>query len=128
MNFFARLADGNAAHKNLIALFKNSTQKNMFDTHPPFQIAGNFGGTAGIAEMLLQSHDGCIDILPALPDAWSEGEFSGFKARGGFRVSAAWKNGRVTRCTVSGEAGRPFRLRFNGQTLDCTGSYTYGGE
>ena len=123
VNFFARLGDGNAAHGNLIALFKNSTLPNMFDNHPPFQIDGNFGGTAGIAEMLLQSHDGAIDLLPALPDAWADGSFSGFKARGGFTVSAEWKNGQVIRCAVTGPKDKGFRLRVNGETIAATGSY-----
>ena len=123
VNFFARLADGNAAHENLIALFKNSTQSNLFDTHPPFQIDGNFGGTAGVAEMLLQSHDGYIDVLPALPDAWKDGAFTGMMARGGFRVSAVWKDGKVVSCTVSGKADQPFVLRVNGETIRGVGSF-----
>ena len=128
INFFARLRDGNAAHDNLIALFRNSTQKNMFDTHPPFQIDGNFGGTAGITEMLLQSHDGVIDLLPALPDAWRDGRFEGLKARGGFRVSAEWKDGKVIRCAVEGRPGKPFRLRFNGKTEEAVGAYRFNGS
>ena len=128
INFLARLRDGGAAHDHLIALFKNSTQKNLFDTHPPFQIDGNFGGTAGIAEMLLQSHDGVIDLLPALPDAWKDGRFEGLKARGGFRVSAEWKDGKVTRCAVEGRPGKPFRLRFNGKTTEAAGAYRFNGS
>jgi len=124
VNFFARLSDGKAAHENLIALFKNSTQKNMFDTHPPFQIDGNFGGTAGIAEMLLQSHNGEIELLPALPEEWKNGEFTGFAARGGFKVSAKWENGRVVSCTVLGKENKPFRLTFNGKTVEGSGSFT----
>ena len=125
VNFFARLADGNAAHENLVALFTKSTLNNLFDNHPPFQIDGNFGGTAGIAEMLLQSHDGVIDLLPALPEAWPEGSFDGLMARGGFRVSAAWRNGRVIRCRVEGKDDAPFRLRFNGQTTEAAGRFAY---
>ena len=125
INFFARLADGNTAYENIVALLERSTLPNMFDNHPPFQIDGNFGGTAGIAEMLLQCHDDCIDILPALPDAWPEGEFRGFKARGGFTVSAKWQSGRVISCRVEGREGTPVRIRMNGVTVDACGSYEY---
>ena len=125
INFYARLADGDAAYDNLVALLKKSTLPNMFDNHPPFQIDGNFGGTAGIAEMLLQSHDGCIDLLPALPAQWQDGSFEGFMARGGFRVSAQWKDGRVTRCSIEGEDGKAFLLKVNGKSIHATGSYQY---
>lgn len=130
INFYARLADGNSAYKNIIELLKQSTVSNMFDSHPVgkefvFQIDGNFGGTAGICEMLLQSHDGCIDVLPALPDAWTDGEFKGFKARGGFTVSAKWENGKVVSCNVSGDEGKAFSLRVNGEKIEAQGSYIY---
>lgn len=125
INFYARLADGNAAYENLVALLKKSTLPNMFDNHPPFQIDGNFGGTAGITEMLLQSHDGCIEILPALPEAWKDGSFAGFKARGGFRVSAQWANGKVVNCSVVGEAGKKILLKVNGELIQAEGSYLY---
>ena len=125
INFFARLADGNAAYENIVALLKKSTLPNMFDNHPPFQIDGNFGGTAGIAEMLLQSHDSCIHLLPALPDAWQNGEFYGLMARGGFKVSAKWENGQVVGCSVVCEEGKKYRLKMNGTVIDVTGSYVY---
>ena len=125
INFFARLLDGNTAYDNIVALFKNSTLPNMFDNHPPFQIDGNFGGTAGITEMLLQSHDGFIDILPALPDAWSSGEFNGFMARGGFRVSAKWEEGKVVSCTVTSHGNKPFRVKINGRMAEGVGNYSY---
>ena len=75
--------------------------------------------------MLLQSHDGFIDLLPALPDAWKDGEFKGFMARGGFKVSAKWQDGRVISCRVEGREGAPFRLRLNGEMIDAAGAYTF---
>ena len=125
INFFARLLDGNTAYKNIVALFKNSTLPNMFDNHPPFQIDGNFGGTAGITEMLLQSHDGFIDILPALPDAWAAGEFNGLMARGGYKVSVRWEEGKATFCVITGKDDKPFRVKINGQMHDAVGSFIY---
>lgn len=125
INFFARLMDGNTAYENILALFKYRTYPNLFDDCPPFMIDGNFGATAGIAEMLLQSHDGCISIIPALPDAWSDGSFEGLMARGGFCVSAEWKNGRVIHCTVKGTDGKPFRLKYNDTMIDGVGEYHF---
>lgn len=102
---WARLLDGNHSYKMLGELLKESTLSNLWDTHPPFQIDGNFGATAGIAEMLLQSQNGYISFLPALPDAWKEeGSFAGLMARGNFEVSLQWSEGRVRKATIKAGA------------------------
>ncbi|HOO26743.1 MAG TPA: hypothetical protein PKW24_09040, partial [Clostridiales bacterium] len=85
---------------------------NLFCAHPPFQIDGNFGGTAGVAEMLLQSHEGYIEVQPALPDAWPSGSFSGLVARGNFHISAAWENKSLTRLSVTSKAGGVCKIKL----------------
>ncbi len=114
LNAWTRLKDGERCLSLLQTLLSKGTLPNLWDTHPPFQIDGNFGGTVGIANMLLQSHEGFIDLLPAVPKEWGTGSFAGLRAIGAFEVSAAWQDGRVSRAEVHSLRGGPLRLRAGG--------------
>jgi alpha-L-fucosidase 2 len=132
---WSRLLDGDHAYKLItdqLTLVRNEkkmggTYPNLFDAHPPFQIDGNFGCTAGIAEMLMQSHDGFIYLLPALPSLWKEGKIKGIVARGGFEIDLSWKNGKVEKLVIRSTVGGNCRLRSENQ-LSGKGLETAKGD
>lgn len=115
LNLWARTGDGEHSYKIVRKLISGGTLPNLWDTHPPFQIDGNFGGTAGIAEMLLQSHESAVSILPSLPTCWKSGSFKGLTARGGYVVSAEWKNMRIISAEIFSRTDNLCRVRLNGE-------------
>ncbi len=117
INFYARLKDGETAYYHLTQLLNKSTLTNLFDNHPPFQIDGNFGGTAGIAEMLIQSHNGKIELLPALPAEWQSGKISGLKARGGYTLELVWDKGRLISGKIFSTTGEPVNIVYKGKEI-----------
>jgi alpha-L-fucosidase 2 len=112
INLWARLGEGNLAYENFMALFTKSTLPNMLDSHPPFQIDGNFGGISGIAEMLLQSQLDKINLLPALPDKWKSGYIRGLKARGGFLIDIYWYNNKLKKAYISCNENKLCRVYY----------------
>ena len=120
LNQWARLHDGNRAYKLYGNLLKNGTNDNLWDTHPPFQIDGNFGGTAGVTEMLIQCHAGFIHVLPALPDVWHEGKLTGIRVRGNFIVDIEWRDNNLERLILYSGSGENCILKYKGMTMNLS--------
>ena len=120
VSFWARLLDGDHAHKIYSELLKNNIMPNMWDTCPPFQMDGNFGATAGVCEMLLQSQAGELHLLPALPSAWPNGTVKGLRARGGFEVDMAWADGKLAAVALRSLTGKSCHVRYGGKTVALT--------
>jgi len=117
---WARLLDGDHAHLMLRGQLADSTLPNMFDTHPPFQIDGNFGAAAAIAEMLLQSDDDVVSLLPALPSAWPQGRVRGLRARGGLKVDMEWAHGKLVHAALSSDVARKVIVRNRGRSAELS--------
>lgn len=117
INQYARLYEAEKALESLNTVLSRSVAPNLFGLHPPFQIDGNFGTTAGIAEMLIQSHTGSINLLPALPKAWSYGKIKGLKARGGYEVDMEWENNELVKAVICSETGNPCSVAYKGDEI-----------
>jgi alpha-L-fucosidase 2 len=132
VNVWARFKDGDHTLTMIKNLFRVGLYNNMFDAHPPFQIDGNFGGSSGIAEMLVQSHTGVIELLPALPSELPDGEVKGICARGGFVLDLKWQQGKLQQVKVFSKTGNACHLKYGALEIQFAtkknGSYTFGGS